>query len=265
MSRSAEAVTPITLLGDTRRRALAGHVRAAVERWRRSWAEDTSSRVSVEISGGEHFTGRWSNQSGFQARSPQGMIYLFVAARCLPVIAGVRPLTAVGVDRPVDPSSLAGQLEEEVLGRLARELLAAAKTQMSSFERVALGIRQAALTHHAVASITLGEADASFSIAFDPQLLAILLPPLVAFQHEERVESRRTAISEQPVEVQAVLGQAEVSVRDLAQLSVGDVVVLDESLSDVASFQVEGGGRVGRISIGRRDGRRAVQFKGKIQ
>jgi len=36
-------------------------------------------------------------------------------------------------------------------------------------------------------------------------------------------------------------------------------------LSDVASFQVEGGGRVGRISIGRRDGRRAVQFKGKIQ
>jgi flagellar motor switch/type III secretory pathway protein FliN len=265
VSREAEAVTPVTLLGDTRRRALAGHVRAAVERWRRSWAEDTSSRVSVEISGGEYFAGRWSSQSGFQARSPQGMIYLFVAARCLPVIAGVCPLTSGGVDRPVDPSSLAAHLEEEALRHLARELLAAARTQMSSFGRIALGIRQAALQQHAVASITLGEADASFSIAFDPQLLAILLPPLVAFEHEERVESRRAAISEQPVEVQAVLGQVDVSVRELAQLSVGDVVVLDESLSDVASFQVAGGGRVGRISIGRCDGRRAVQFRGKIQ
>jgi hypothetical protein len=266
MIRNSASVTPITLLGDTRRRVLAEHVRASVERWRRSWAEDSSSRISVEISRGESFTGRWSSQSGFQAKSAQGMtLHLFVAARCLPAIAGLRPLASDTADRQVDPASLAGRLEHEALGNLARELLGAARAPMVSFERVPLGIRQAALTHHAVASITLGEAEATFSVALDPSLVAALLPPQVGFKQDERVEPRRVAVAAQSVEVEAVLGQTDVSIRDLAQLAVGDVIVMDELLSDPGSFQIEGGERVGRISIGRFDGRRAVQFKGKFQ
>jgi hypothetical protein len=266
MIRSADTAIPIMLLGDTRRRVLADHVRAGVERWRRSWAEDPNSRISVEISTGESFTGRWSSQSGFQAKSAQGMtLYLYVAARCLPAIAGLRPLTSDVADRSVDPASLAGRLQEEALRHLAREILGAARVQMASFEKVPLGIRHAALVRHAVASITLGEAEATFSVALDPLLLAALLPPQVAFKQDERVESRRAAVVEQSVEVEAVLGQTDVSIRDLAQLSVGDVIVMDELLSDSGSFQVEGGGRVGRISFGCIDGRRAVQFKGKSQ
>jgi hypothetical protein len=266
MIRNSETVTPITLLGDTRRRMLVQHVRASVERWRRSWAEDPSSRISVEISCGETFTGRWSSQSGFQAKSAQATtLYLFVAARCLPAIAGLRPLTSDTADRQVDPASLAGRLEHEALGHLARELLGAARAPMVSFERIPLGIRQAALTHHAVASITLGEAEATFSVALDPGLVAALLPPQVGFKQDERVEPRRHAVAEQSVGLEAVLGQTDVSIRDLARLAVGEVIVMDELLSDSGSFQIEGGGRVGGLSIGRFDGRRAVQFKGKFQ
>jgi len=266
MIRSADTAIPIMMLGDTRRRVLADHVRAGVERWRRSWAEDPNSRISVEISAGESFTGRWSSQSGFQAKSAQGMtLYLYVAARCLPAIAGLRPLLSDGVDRPVEPASLAGHLQDEALRQLARELLGTARAEMASFERIPLGIRHGALARHALASITLGEAEATFSVALDPHLLAALLPPQATCKQGERIESRRVAVVEQSVAVEAVLGQTDVSILDLTQLRVGDVIVMDELLSDSGSFQVEGGGRVGRISIGRIDGRRAVQFKGKIQ
>jgi flagellar motor switch/type III secretory pathway protein FliN len=266
MIRGEDAVIPLMLLGDSRRRLLAEHVRASAERWRRAWADDPQPRLSVEISAGESFAGRWSSQSGFRARTAQGMtLSLFVAARCLPVIAGVRPQVSELIDRPVDPASLAGRLEEEALRHLAREILATARAQMASFERVPLGIRQAALAHHALASITLGEADATFSVALDPHLVAATLPPQAAFRHDERVESRRVAIAEETVAVEAMLGQTEVSIRDLAQLAVGDVIVMDELLSDSASLQIQGGGRVGRIALGRFDGRRAAQFKGKLQ
>jgi hypothetical protein len=264
--RDSETVTPLTLLGDSRRRVLAEYVRAAVERWRRTWAGDPKPRVSVEISAAESHTGRWSSQSCFRVESAQATtLYLFVAARCLPVIAGIRGEVPDAADRQPEPGSLAARLEHEAARRLALELLSGARSELASFERTPTGIRQVGLARYALASITLGDAEATFSVALDPGLVASLLPTRASLDHGERVEPRRVAAAEQPVAVEAVLGQTEVSLRELASLTVGDVIVMEESLSDSGTFQIDGGGRVGRVSLGRLDGRRAVQFKGKFQ
>jgi flagellar motor switch protein FliM len=116
-----------------------------------------------------------------------------------------------------------------------------------------------------VASITLGEAEATFSVALSPIFVASLLPTRKDSPQDERVEPRKSAVAEQSVGLEAVLGHAEVSIRELALLAVGDVIVMEESLSDPGSLQIEGGGRVCRVVPGRLDGQRAVQFRGKIQ
>jgi flagellar motor switch/type III secretory pathway protein FliN len=265
-----DGVTPIMLLGDTRKRVIGEYVRAGVERWRRAWAEDPKPRITVEVAGTESLVGRWSSQSCFQANSARGAtLCMFVAPRCLPAIAGLRGWVPDAAHRQSDPDTLAARLEFEGLQRLARELLSGARTEMTTFERTPLpvpaAIRQFGAARCPVASITLGEAEATFSIVLSPVFVAALLPTRNDSQQDERVEPRKSAVAEQSVGVEAVLGHAEVSIRELAQLAVGDVIVMDEVLSDPGSLQVEGGGRVCRVALGRLDGRRAVQFRGKIQ
>jgi len=294
MKQHSDAGVPILLLGDTRKRIIAEYVRASVERWRRAWAEDPKPRIAVEIAGTESLVGRWSSRSCFLANSERGSLCLFVAPRCLPAIAGLRGLTLDTAHRQVDPDTLAAGLELEALQRLVGDLVGGARGDMTSLDRNAAGrhaaehnatergaaaratlerttlpipaaIRQLGATRCAVASITLGDAEATFSIALSPAFVASLLPTRNDFALGERVEPRRAAAAEQPVGIEAVLGHAEVSVRDLALLAVGDVIVMDESLSDPGSLQIEGGGRVCRVMPGRLDSRRAVQFRGKIQ
>jgi hypothetical protein len=270
MRHDQDAVTPIMLLGDTRKRLIAEYVRAGVERWRRAWADDPKPRITVEVSGTESLVGRWSSQSCFQASSARGAtLCLFVAPRCLAAIAGLRGWVLDAANRQPDPDTLAARLEFEGLQRLARELLVGARSEMTAFERTTLpvpvAIRQFGAARCPVASITLGEAEATFSIAMSAVFVSSLLPTRNDSLQDERVEARRSAVAEQSVGVEVLLGHAEVSIRDLALLAVGDVFVMEESLSDPGSLQVEGGGRVCRVALGRHDGRRAVQFRGKIQ
>jgi hypothetical protein len=270
MRRDQDTVTPIVLLGDTRKRLIAEYVRAGVERWRRAWADDPKPRIAVEVSGTESLVGRWSSHSCFQANSARGAtLCLFVAPRCLPAIAGLRGGVLDAGNRQPALDTLAAGLELEALQRLARELLGGARTEMTSFERMTLpipaAIRELGTASCPVASITLGEAEATFSVALSAVFVASLLPTRNDFRQDERVEPRRAAAAEQSVGVEAVLGHAEVSIRELALLAVGDVILMDESLSDPGSLQIEGGGRVCRVALGRLDGRRAVQFRGKIQ
>jgi flagellar motor switch/type III secretory pathway protein FliN len=264
----AEAV-PFLLLGDTRRRAIADYVRSGVERWRRAWSQDPKPRVSVEVGGTEFLTGRWSGQSCFQVNSTRASgLWMFVATRCMPVICGIQGMTVDSLERHPEPEGLAARLERESLQRLARELLGA-QAHITSFERTPLSVaaaaRQLGPARYAVAAVTLGEAETTFSIALPPGLSASLSPTTGTFKPDERVQSRKSALTDQSVGVEVVLGHTEVSIRDLAQLSVGDVIVMDEPLTGSGSLEVQGSGRVGRVSFGQVDGLRAVQFRGKFQ
>jgi len=57
-----------------------------------------------------------------------------------------------------------------------------------------------------------------------------------------------------------VLGEAELSMADIAGLQPGDVLMLNAALSDTAQLHIEGSSAVLRGYLGRRGDRRAVQF-----
>lgn len=60
--------------------------------------------------------------------------------------------------------------------------------------------------------------------------------------------------------VEAVVGRAELSLGEVAQLQPGDVLLLDTRLLDPISLGVAGGATALHVALGRRDGARAVQL-----
>jgi hypothetical protein len=101
-----------------------------------------------------------------------------------------------------------------------------------------------------------------------PLLQVLLAPPLVdllirerpAVGNRESLVARRRASTELPVRVSAVLGTANVAWRDLTALSIGDVIVLDQSLAASCTLQVEGGAAVADAHLGRVENALAAQL-----
>lgn len=95
-----------------------------------------------------------------------------------------------------------------------------------------------------------------------PQLLLSLLPPS-AHQTLEPLSSRRTAIGTEQVAVAAWLGEAEVALGELANLQVGDVILLDANVTDSGHLTLQDGRSVARIRLGSAAGRRAMSVMGR--
>jgi flagellar motor switch protein FliM len=72
------------------------------------------------------------------------------------------------------------------------------------------------------------------------------------------LEKRRNAIDEETVRVEAVLGEADVSVGDLAALGVDDVIVLRSGLSQPGYLSTGNGRRIANITVGRVGNKRAI-------
>jgi len=77
------------------------------------------------------------------------------------------------------------------------------------------------------------------------------LVPVEAKGGGAKLATRRTAIVDESVRVEAVLGDATVSVGDLASLAVNDVVVLSGELSQPSHLITGDGRRVADFSLGR--------------
>jgi hypothetical protein len=90
-----------------------------------------------------------------------------------------------------------------------------------------------------------------------PRLLLSMLPPQTA-KPVEPLNSRRSAIGEEVVGVQAWLGEAEVQLADLATLRVGDVILLNTSVEGAGRLTMSDGQQVAGIRLGSVVGRRAV-------
>ena len=63
-----------------------------------------------------------------------------------------------------------------------------------------------------------------------------------------------------PARVEAIVGQTELSLADVAQLQPGDVLVLDRRLLDSLSLRVAHGPAALPVALGTKDGMRAVQL-----
>jgi flagellar motor switch/type III secretory pathway protein FliN len=271
VSAAAARVGPWLLFGERHRRLITEHVRARAERWQRDWLAGRGGAISVDVHADPDTTkvSRVHESCCFEALDSSGerSVLIKAPARSLPHLAGLHGPPPELAERCADRDSLAGQLETEALRRLAESLLAGTRLEMAEFHRVpgseadAAGARAG---RHPVALMTLGDMRSPLVLMISPEFATSLLPLRRDISGSERLERRSAAICEQTVSLDAVLGQVEVCIAELASLAVGDVIVMNEALCDSVDLTISGGARVGRAVVGQSGGRRAVQIKGKF-
>jgi hypothetical protein len=269
---STDAV-PLLLLGDSRRRAIADRVARSLEEWQRQWLPDLAQTIRVDI---EDVRARPIDIRAHEAccfqvtANGDTPLVLVVPRRSLAGLVGAPSHGAEASSRFADDRSLAAALEREALLRLASCVLGKeparepAQIELTRLPQGAVDVlREFDAARYACACVTLGDARCVLDALISPALAERLLPERPVAPAVERVERRRSAAAEQIVEVDGLLGHAEVSLADLAALAVGDVIVLQQSLSEAGAIAVRGGERVTGAAPGRVDGKRAIQIRGR--
>jgi hypothetical protein len=262
--------TPLLLMGERRRKALADQLAGRLDEWRRHWLPERSPAIRVAV---EDVRARPTDIHAHEAccfradvdgRSP---LVLVVPRRSLAGLVGAPSHGADASSRCADPRSLAAALEREALLRLSRCVLGKDTTAEIDLVRIQQGatdvLREYDAARYICVCVTLGDSRCVLDALIAPALAEQLLPTRPPAPDVERVERRRAAAASQLVEVDGLLGYAEVSLSDLAALCVGDVVVLQQSLSEAGSVAVRDGERVAGAAPGRVDGKRAIQIRGK--
>ena len=188
---------------------------------------------------------------------------MLVPPRCLPQVVGILGDLGEGGGGAGQSHGLAGELELEALCALAREfrtpdaLEPSVERMTSTVEQIQ---REYGALRYASALVMLGECKCPVVVLMSPEFMSAALPPRAAAAIGERFERRSAAIAQEVVDVEAVLGDGEVSVAELARLAVGDVIVLERKLGEPASLAIRGGGRIVGAAPGRLDAMRAVQI-----
>ena len=261
-------VVPYLLLGDTRRRTLLAGVRGAIERWCRAWVASSHADFDVEIHDTDALgaASRWSETACFSANAGQGCeVRIQVPPRLIPSLIGARDVGMEFSDAVLADSTLAGELETEVIHALARDLLDPDGRRAFTFVPLPrAGVEQLLelqAERYSAARVTFAGERSPFSILLSPAYVAGLLPAVGRAPGAEALERRMSGAAEHTVVTEELLGHAEISVADLARLTVGDVIVLSEPLSGGGELHIAGGARVGSTMLGCNGGRRAIQLR----
>jgi hypothetical protein len=117
--------------------------------------------------------------------------------------------------------------------------------------------RLAQRDHWWLIAINLLPRNKSVLLAISPEFVQ-QLSPATAAKFATAVDKRRTAIGEESVRVEAILGEADISVGELASLAVNDVIVLRSAMSRPAHLATPDGRQVANASLGRVGNKRAV-------
>jgi hypothetical protein len=265
VSRAGGAAVPFLLMGESRRRLLKSRVQGLLERWYRTWAPERASPVHLE------YTAERRNENAmradelrYAASTPEShLLQIHLSNQFLRILSGLGPADGVFTSGPAVAGALSGDLTASIVRALCIDLVQAAQpATMPQVERI-----------EAVSPVKGQARDLEFAVTVGteprrPLLHVLLSPPLIdllirerpAVGQRESLVARRKASGELPVRVSAVLGTANVAWRDLTALSVGDVIVLDQSLAAPCSLQIEGGQTVADAHLGRIEQALAAQL-----
>jgi flagellar motor switch/type III secretory pathway protein FliN len=258
---------PFLLLGETRRNALAEHVRTRVERWQSHWLPERRETARVEVFEYEDRSHdlRLHDAACFRtAGGERAALLLIIPHKCVPHVAGVLGESCDSVGGTIQPGSIADQLRLEALQALVREFRTADVLEpvLERLDTAATGVlREFTSLRYVGALISLGNAQCPVVLLMSPQVVSAAVGARALPAPMERLEPRRAAVGDEMVAVEAVLGDGEVMVSELARLAVGDVIVLGQRLGEPAALAIRGGGRIAGAAPGRVGGMRAVQVK----
>jgi flagellar motor switch/type III secretory pathway protein FliN len=256
---------PLLFLGDNRRQAVRARIADALRRWRQSWVRDATDTfdVTVEAPSAEGFaapvagavTHCWALELGAQRLA----VLLLPHATFAWAVQSTGPAPHEATSAA--EGSLADQLEREVASSLLAEIGVVDRRQpivvsrLSAHEIGAWSIHARAWTVHARAASARG-----FSVLVSASRVEMLAPARMATAGGT-LEPRRQAIGDNPVAVRGVIGDTSMSVTELAELAVDDVLVLDQALGEpVALVAPDSGRTIAAGSLGRAGPRRAIKL-----
>lgn len=111
------------------------------------------------------------------------------------------------------------------------------------------------------AEIEIG--DAQISLLLTPVFAASKLKPHTLQRRSTTLQSRHAAIADKRVSLSVELGTATVSIGELQQLQVGDVITLNKLFTEALNVVNAEGKFVCAGNLGQREGQRAVMLCGK--
>lgn len=253
------AAQPLLLIGARRRAALHDTLVACAQSWRKEWSAATDPVRILLAEEVENTNSRGTQVTCLSMRSAAHGKLACVSAEldALPGLLGVAPHADRGA---CGAHNIAREFEGEMLRALCATLARRARIEDMTVESASSAERPDRRARTLPVTIHIGTSRPKVSLLLTAQFLELLVPPQSATRSSSAMTRRRHAVAQEAVRVEAVLGEAEVSLRDLAQLAFGDVIVLEQPLRAGGRLTMPDGASVATFALGRSNDRRAISI-----
>jgi hypothetical protein len=259
---------PLLFLGDKRRRAVTARIEAGGRRWRQHWVpgSDDTFEVTCEppASGGfteqvaSAATSAWALETGDE-RAAVLLLPHSTFAWVVHEGAGAQPMDAAAV--PAD--SLVERLELEVAQSLLSELCVPVSQEPVRVARLpADALNDWSRAARAWTLQARSATGRGFTLLVSAARLEMLAPAR-AVSNSKKLAPLRDAIGENTVTLRAEVGETALSLTELSDLALDDVLVLDQHLAEpVTLVSPVSGAAIAAGNLGRAGARRAVKVAG---
>lgn len=253
---------PYRLLGASGRARLQQKLEGVVRRWLDAWGGKASPASSVRILDADGAAPASTVPCHtFRVRAGAATATdLRLYAYRLGVVLGV-PLDRWSALTPhASPTGLSERLWNALARGLVNELMDSASIaawELDALDDAAAAARERSRGPSQEICVAVGD-EVIASLQLAPVLVNALVPA-AAPAGNVRTEPRRRAIGSERIEVEAILGEAEMSLADFASLGEGDVIVLDARLGGNCRLGVAGVAMVADAVLGKRGSARAVR------
>jgi hypothetical protein len=256
---ASSASEPLLLIGARQRAALREALVACVQAWRKEWTTAADSARVLLAEEVEHGGARSGHAVCVSLVSATHGKLAWVQAEhdALPGWLGIAAHSEAGSS---GSHAVAREFQVEMVHALCAALARRARIDDTTIECMPGTERPDRRGRSLAVTIQLSSSRAKTTLLLTPRFVEALVPPRRGERSAAALGRRRPAIGEERVSVEAVLGEAEVSLRDLAQLAVDDVIVLDRPLRAGGSLTMPDGTSVASIALGRCGERRAISI-----
>jgi hypothetical protein len=267
VSAAAEEAVPIVLLGDSRRAALLAQIRTVLDSWCAHWSSTATLRVAFEAPSDVH---RKFAESGANSRlrltrraATVPALLAFFRGDLTTELLEITPcMTALELAAPI--TVLAGDMAQAVQAQIGQSFSERVKGLFTDAEVASESrtlrecLDEPGMRRWIHLSVAIGSGRPFAWLLLHPASVAALVPNPSGVS-TEALASRRGALGvDAAITLEAVLGDAEVTLVELTALALGDVVVLKQSLSASAQLRTTTGRHVVAAQLGRLGEQRAV-------
>ena len=249
------------VVGETRRRRVTESVADALNAWVREWSVNDVPAFSLEFAlsqslSSQSSAAKWCRLAiGSTAEGPQ--ICAFISEADLARAIGLPRHCSLTGTREGIGAKVLDQLAESLVRHLL-SLCALTATQVAVRREVTEADFEENSRNRwwAVAARSQQE-QVGIMVAMSPLLMHRICPPTSA-TFSDTLIGRRSTIDGEKLKVEAVLGEADLTVGELSSLAVDDVVVLGVGLHQPGYLTTRSGQRFAKVTLGRVGSKRAV-------